>query len=151
MFVGERPQVRFVGSGNLLEPESGQSSGEPQAILSVGLVVCNLRLRDPAQNRCMKRKPFVSWMVTMLLSLGTFAGVLTAVGTLGVHTASTAAAPALSTATPVALSASSSSTASLVSKTPVSLTSSHARGRDDSPSTRGSSASRSSFFAGQDS
>jgi hypothetical protein len=81
------------------------------------------------------KKNFASWIVTMLISLGTFAGVLTAMGTLAVPTANTVAAPAQSTATPV---------------TPLSLATPPAGGRDDASFTEGSSSSPSSFVAGSD-
>jgi len=101
----------------------------------------------------MKRKNLTSWIFTMLISLGTFAGVLTAMGTLGVPTASTVAASAQSTVAPVTSIPSSSSPAShtsLASKTPVSLASLPAGGRDDSSFARGSSSSRSTFTSGSD-
>jgi len=84
------------------------------------------------------KKFLTSWIVTMLISLGTFAGVLTAMGTLDVPMASTVAAPAQVTATPVTSSASSSSHAS---NTPLSLTTPPAGGRDDASFTTGSSSS----------
>ncbi len=93
------------------------------------------------------KKNFTSWIVTMLISLGTFAGVLTAIGTLDVPMASTVAAPAQLTAIPLTSSASPSSH---VSNTPVSLATPPAGGSDDASFTTGSSSSPSSFVAGSD-
>jgi hypothetical protein len=119
----------------------------------VQLVGCYQRLKGPGTESGMKRKNLASWIFTMLISLGTFAGVLTAMGTLDVPTASTVAATAQSTVAPVTSIASSSSPSShtsLTSKTPVSLASLPAGGGDDSSFTRGSSSSRSSLVAGRD-
>jgi len=96
----------------------------------------------------MKGKHLISWIVTMLISLGTFAGVLTAMGTLNVPVANTVAAPAQSTATPVTSSTSPSSSSSRALTTPVSLASPHAGGGDDTSFTAGSSSS--SFVHGSD-
>ena len=98
----------------------------------------------------MKRKNLASWIFTMLISLGTFAGVLTAMGTLDVPMASTVAATAQSTVAPVTSIASPSSSASPASNTPVSLASPPAGGGDDSSFATGSSSSPSSFVSGPD-
>jgi len=96
----------------------------------VELVSCYERLKGPGTESGMKRKNLASWIFTMLISLGTFAGVLTAMGTLDVPTASTV------TATPPSSPASPSS---LASNTPVSLASPPAGGGDDSSFAAGSS------------
>ena len=111
------------------------------------------RLRGPGTESGMKRKNLTSWIFTMLISLGTFAGVLTAMGTLDVPMASTVAATAQSTVAPVTSIASPSSPASpssLASNTPVSLASPPAGGGGDSSFATGSSSSPSSFVSGPD-
>ncbi len=100
----------------------------------------------------MKRKNLTSWIFTMLVSLGTFAGVLTALGTLDVPMASTVAVTAQSTVAPVTSIASPSSPAasSLASNTPVSLASPPVGGGDDSTFATSSSSSPSSLVSGSD-
>ena len=116
------------------------------------LVGCYQRLKGPGTESGMKRKNLASWIFTMLISLGTFAGVLTAMGTLNVPMASTVAATAQSTVAPVTSIASPTSPASssLASNTPVSLASPPAGGGDDSSFATGSSSSPSSFVSGPD-
>ncbi len=109
------------------------------------LVGCYQRLKGPGTELGMKRKNLASWIFTMLISLGTFGGVLTAMGTIGAPMASTVAATAQSTVAPVTSIASPSSPAS---NTPVSLASPPAGGGDDSSFATGSSSSPSSFVSG---
>jgi hypothetical protein len=90
----------------------------------------------------MKRKNLTSWIFTMLISLGTFGGVLTAMGTLGVPTASTVTTAAQSTVAPATSVASPT--------TPVSLASPPAVGGDDSSFATGTSSSHSSVVSGQE-
>ena len=114
------------------------------------LVGCYQRLKGPGTESGMKRKNLASWIFTMLISLGTFAGVLTAMGTIDVPMASTVAATAQSTVAPVTSIASPSSPSSLASNIPVSLASPPAGGGDDSSFTKGSPSSPSLFVSGPD-
>ena len=117
------------------------------------LVGCYQRLKGPGTESGMNRKYLASWIFTMLISLGTFAGVLTAMGTLDVPTASTVAATTQSTLAPVTSVASPSSPASsssLASNSSVSLASPPAGGGDDSSFATGTSSSHSSFVSGPD-
>ncbi|HEY5437811.1 MAG TPA: hypothetical protein VIJ99_02825 [Acidimicrobiales bacterium] len=93
----------------------------------------------------MKKMHLTSWIVTMLISLGTFAGVLTAMGTLNVPVSSTVAAPAQTTTTPGTSSTTPSTSTSHASTTPVSLTSPPSGGGDDT-----TSSSSSAFVHGSD-
>jgi len=94
----------------------------------------------------MKRNNLVSWLLTMLISLGTFAGVIAAMGTFDVPVASTVAT-AHSTVAPGTSAASSSS---LGSNAPVALASPPAGGADDASFATGSS-TLSSFGSAPDS
>lgn len=94
----------------------------------------------------MKKSNLVSWVVTMLVSLGTFAGALTVMGTLDVPSSSTVGAPAQSTATP----STSSITTSPASSTPASLASPPAGGGEDDSSRTNSSSSPSLVVSGSD-
>lgn len=78
----------------------------------------------------------------MLISIGLFAGALTAMGTLGVPVASPVASPATSTLAPLTTSTSLSLSPS---NTPTSRTSPPAGGRDDASSATDSTSTHSTF------